>query len=34
MKKTADVIIIGGDINGCSTAYYIAKRGIKNDLVL
>ena len=22
MKKTADVIIIGGGINGCATAYY------------
>ena len=34
MKKTADVIIIGGGINGCATAYYLAKRGIKGVLVL
>ena len=34
MKKTADVIIIGGGINGCATAYYLAKRGIKDVLVL
>ena len=33
MKKTADVIIIGGGINGCATAYYLAKRGIKDVLV-
>lgn len=34
MKMNADVIIIGGGINGCATAYYLAKRGIKNVLVL
>lgn len=34
MKKTADVIIIGGGINVCATAYYLAKRGIKDVLVL
>ena len=34
MKKTADVIIIGGGINGCAAAYYLAKRGIKDVLVL
>ena len=34
MKKTAEVIIIGGGINGCATAYYLAKRGIKDMLVL
>jgi sarcosine oxidase subunit beta len=33
MKKTADVIIIGGGIIGCSTAYYLAKKG-KTVIVL
>ena len=34
MKKNAEVIIIGGGINGCATAYYLAKRGIKDVIVL
>lgn len=34
MSTTADVIIIGGGIEGCSTAYYLAKRGITNVIVL
>ena len=29
MKKTADVIIIGGGINGCATAYYLPKEESK-----
>ena len=33
MKTTADVIIIGGGIIGCSTAYYLAKKG-KTVIVL
>ncbi|WP_319780769.1 FAD-binding oxidoreductase [Maridesulfovibrio sp.] len=33
MKKHADVIIIGGGIIGCSTAYYLAKKG-KTVIVL
>ncbi|WP_435235311.1 NAD(P)/FAD-dependent oxidoreductase [Psychromonas sp. PT13] len=33
MKKSADVIIIGGGIIGCSTAYYLAKKG-KSVIVL
>ncbi|MCI6857911.1 MAG: FAD-binding oxidoreductase [Eubacterium sp.] len=33
MKTTADVIIIGGGVVGCATAYYLAKRGIK-DVIL
>lgn len=34
MKRTADVIIIGGGVNGCAAAYYLAKAGQKNVIVL
>jgi sarcosine oxidase subunit beta len=34
MKNTAEVIIIGGGINGCATAYYLAKKGVKDIVVL
>lgn len=34
MSKTADVIIIGGGVVGCATAYYLAKAGVKNVIVL
>lgn len=34
MKNTAEVIIIGGGINGCATAYYLAKKGVKDIIVL
>lgn len=34
MKTTADVIIIGGGIVGCASAYYLAKRGIRDVIVL
>ena len=30
MPKTADVIIVGGGVIGCSIAYQLAKRGIKS----
>jgi sarcosine oxidase subunit beta len=33
-KMTADVIIIGGGVNGCATAYYLAKKGVRNVIVL
>ncbi|MCR5701803.1 MAG: FAD-binding oxidoreductase [Lachnospiraceae bacterium] len=33
-KMTADVIIIGGGVNGCATAYYLAKQGITDVIVL
>lgn len=34
MNNTAEVIIIGGGVNGCAAAYYLAKRGIKDVIVL
>jgi sarcosine oxidase subunit beta len=34
MKKTADVVVIGGGINGCSVAYHLAKNGIKKVIQL
>ena len=34
MNKTSDVIIIGGGIIGCATAYYLAKAGQRNVTVL
>jgi len=33
-NKTADVVIIGGGIMGCSLAYYLAKQSKKNILLL
>jgi sarcosine oxidase subunit beta len=32
MKKKADVVVIGGGVNGCSVAYNLAKKGL--DVVL
>lgn len=34
MKTTADVIIVGGGIVGCATAWYLARSGIKDVMVL
>lgn len=34
MRKTADLVIIGGGINGCSCAYYLADRGVKNIVLV
>lgn len=29
MNRTANVVVIGGGINGCSAAYHLARRGVK-----
>ncbi len=34
MKNTADAVIIGGGINGCCTAYYLAKKGMTNIVLV
>jgi len=34
MNKQADIVIIGGGVQGCSIAYNLAKRGQKNIIVL
>ena len=34
MTSTVDMIMIGGGINGVSTAYYLAKAGVKNFTLL
>ena len=34
LKKTYDVVIIGGGVHGLATAYYLAKMGMKNIAVL
>src|SRR5260370_27227688 len=33
-KPGYDVVIIGGGVHGLATAYYLAKRGVKNIAVL
>lgn len=34
MKKTAEVVIIGGGISGCSIAYNLAKKGVRDIAVI
>lgn len=34
MKSTADVVIIGGGIMGCSIAYHLTRKGIRNVVLL
>ena len=32
--KTADIVIVGGGVMGASAAYHLAKRGMKNIVLL
>ncbi len=34
MKQSADVVIIGGGVIGCSLLYYLAQLGTTNSLLL
>ncbi len=34
MKNTAEAVIIGGGVKGCSILYYLAERGLTNTLLL
>lgn len=34
MKKNADVVVIGGGVHGCAIAYFLARKGWKNILLL
>ncbi|MCI0782020.1 MAG: FAD-binding oxidoreductase, partial [Chloroflexi bacterium] len=34
MPTTADAVIIGGGVMGCSILYNLAARGLKNTLLL
>ena len=34
MKNTADAVVIGGGVMGCSLLYYLAKRGTTDTLLL
>src|SRR6266511_3853343 len=34
MAQTADVVIIGGGVIGCSIAYHLGQRGVRNVTVI
>lgn len=34
LKDSAEVVVIGGGVIGCSIAYYLAKRGVRDTLLL
>ena len=33
MERAADVVIVGAGIVGCTTAYYVARRGVRAVVV-
>ena len=34
MARTADIVIIGGGVTGCSIAYHLARRGVRNVAIV
>ncbi len=34
MARTADVVIVGGGVNGCSSAWHLARRGVRNVVLV
>src|SRR5438128_10450202 len=34
MPETADVVIIGGGVTGCSIAYHLVQRGVRNVVLV
>lgn len=34
LPRTADVVVVGGGVVGCSIAYHLARRGVRNVLVV
>jgi sarcosine oxidase subunit beta len=34
LARTADIVIVGGGVNGCSIAYHLARRGIRNIVLV
>jgi sarcosine oxidase subunit beta len=34
MRRTADVVIVGGGVTGCSIAFHLAERGVRDVVVL
>ena len=34
MARTADIVIVGGGVTGCSIAYHLARRGVRNVMIL
>jgi len=34
MRKTADIVVVGGGVNGCSIAFHLARRGARNVVLI